>query len=111
MAKHKKDKGKVGHYLVEWRDFRKMTQEQLAEKVGTVKSTISMIETGDRGLSDKWARRLAPVLGTRPGMLLDVDPNDMPSDILQIWAEISEGDKPQARLVLETFRKKTGTKG
>lgn len=51
-----------------------MTQEQLAERVGTAGNVIGLIESGQRGLSDKWLRKLAPELGTTPGFLLDHSP-------------------------------------
>lgn len=92
------------HYLKEWREFRKLTQEQLAEAVATTKGVISLIESGDRGLSDKWARRLAPALRTRPGWLLDHDPHTLPSDILEVWSAIPVERQAQAIKVLETFR-------
>lgn len=62
------------NYLRVWREFRKMTQEQLADLVGTNKSVISLLENSERGLSDKWARRLAAALKTSPGFLLDHGP-------------------------------------
>ena len=83
-----------------------MTQTKLAEAVGTTGAVISLLESGDRGLSDKWLRRLAPVLGTRPGHLLEVDPNDVSTDILDIWADIPEDRREQARDVLKAFRTK-----
>ncbi len=82
-----------------------MTQAKLAEAVGTTGAVISLLESGDRGLSDKWLRRLAPVLGTRPGHLLEVDPNEAPSDILDIWEDIPEERRDQARSILNTFRR------
>lgn len=81
-----------------------MTQAKLAEAVGTTGAVISLLESGDRGLSDKWLRLLAPILGTRPGHLLEVDPADVSTDILDIWAEIPEERRQQARNVLATFR-------
>jgi transcriptional regulator with XRE-family HTH domain len=81
-----------------------MTQAKLAEAVGTTGAVISLLESGDRGLSDKWLRLLAPVLGTRPGHLLEVDPADVSTDILDIWADIPEERRQQARSVLATFR-------
>ena len=81
-----------------------MTQAKLAEAVGTTGAVISLLESGDRGLSDKWLRQLAPVLGTRPGHLLEVDPADVSTDILDIWADIPEERRQQARNVLATFR-------
>lgn len=81
-----------------------MTQAKLAEAVGTTGAVISLLESGDRGLSDKWLRLLAPVLGTRPGHLLEVDPSDVSTDILEIWSDIPEESRQQARAVLATFR-------
>jgi transcriptional regulator with XRE-family HTH domain len=94
------------NYLRAWREHRHMTQARLAEAVGTTGAVISLLESGDRGLSDKWLRKLAPVLGTRPGHLLEVDPEEASSDILEIWADIPEEQREQARDVLKTFRRK-----
>ncbi len=95
------------NYLRAWRAFRHMTQAKLAEAIGTSGAVISLLESGDRGLSDKWLRKLAPVLGTRPGHLLEVDPNDVSNDVLDIWAEIPEDRREQARDVLRAFRLKS----
>lgn len=64
------------HYLRQWREFRRMTQEQLADAVGTSKAVISLLESENRGLSDKWAHRLAKPLRTTPGALFDYDPQE-----------------------------------
>jgi transcriptional regulator with XRE-family HTH domain len=92
------------NFLRAWREHRRMTQAKLAEAVGTTGAVISLLESGDRGLSDKWLRLLAPVLGTRPGHLLEVDPSDVSTDILEIWSDIPEESRQQARAVLATFR-------
>ncbi|WP_311770019.1 helix-turn-helix transcriptional regulator [Brevundimonas vesicularis] len=93
-----------------WRMFRHLTQEELAEAVGCSTATIGHIETGVRRLSDKWAHPIAKVLSTSPGYLLDHDPNDLPTAILDVWADIPEESRPQALRVLESF-KRTGTEG
>lgn len=85
-----------------------MTQQQLADKLDTTKSVISDLERGVVQLSDKWLRRLAPALQTQPGHLLDHDPEDLDSDIIDIWAHIPDDSKAQAAAVLRTFAK-TGT--
>lgn len=85
-----------------------MSQDELAAAVDTTKSVISLLENGHRALSDKWLRRLAPVLGTQPGHLLDTDPNDLDNDIFEIWAKLTKGDRQQAVRILRTFIK-TGT--
>jgi transcriptional regulator with XRE-family HTH domain len=84
-----------------------MTQAKLAEAIGTTGAVISLIEAGERRLSDKWAHRIAPVLKTRAGFLFDTDPNDLDTDILEIWTDIPEDRKDQAREVLKAFRMKT----
>jgi transcriptional regulator with XRE-family HTH domain len=99
---------KQRNYLRAWREFRELTQEQLADKVGTDKGVISLLESGARRLSDKWLRKLAPALNTTPGHLLDHDPNNMPTDILDIWSKIDDRDRAQAARVLSSFVK-TGT--
>jgi transcriptional regulator with XRE-family HTH domain len=99
------------NYLRAWREFRGLTQAKLAAAAGTTGAVISLLESGERGLSDKWLRILAPILGTRPGHLLETDPNELDSDILEIWGEIPEDRKSQARAVLQTFVQKTGRQG
>ena len=98
------------NHLKAWRKFRGMTQEDLAEKVGTTGAVISNLETSARGLSDKWLRRLAPALGTRPGILLDYAPDELDNDVLATWADVPKESRDQALAVLRTFRR-TGTGG
>jgi transcriptional regulator with XRE-family HTH domain len=92
------------NYLRAWREYRGLTQAKLAEAVDTTGAVISLLESGERGLSDKWLRKLAPVLGTRPGHLLEVDPHDVDNDLLEIWEQIPVESRPHARDVLKTFR-------
>lgn len=105
MAK-KASKESVNH-LRAWREYRGMTQEELAEKVQTAGNVIGLLESGGRGLSNKWLRKLAPALGTRPGFLLDFDPNDVDRELIEMVLEIDQERRPQAVEILKTFR--TGT--
>lgn len=98
------------NHLRAWREFRFMTQEDLADAVGTAGNVIGLLESGERGLSQKWLNKLAPALGTTPGYLLDHDPKDIPTDLLETWAAIPSEDRPRALAVLGAF-KKTGTAG
>lgn len=97
------DKNGGPNYLSAWRRFRHLSQAQLAEAVGTSLSMISHLETGERGLSSKWLRRLAPALGTTPGFLLDHDPYDLPPDIMDIWNRGSAEQQQQIAAVAETI--------
>lgn len=102
------DKNGGPNFLREWRTFRKMTQEQLAEKVGTNPNMIQYLETGERGLSAKWLRRLAPALKTTPGMLLDHDPHQLDSDVIDIWAHAGTRERRQLSEIAKTLIR-TGT--
>lgn len=102
------DEKRPPHYLREWRKHAGLTQEQLAEAVGTSKSQISELERYNLQLSPKWLIRLAPVLKTQPGFILDHNPDDLDNDIIDIWSRIPERDRRQAARVLRSFTR-TGT--
>ncbi len=91
------------NFLSAWRRHRGMTQEQLAEAIDTTPGVISLLESGQRKLSPKWLRKLAPVLNTTPGFILDIDPDEMPTDVLDVWSSIPEASRDQALAVLKTF--------
>lgn len=96
------------NYLREWRTFRKMTQEQLAKAIGTAPNVIQYLETGERGLSAKWLRKLAPALDTTAGLLLDHDPNTLDTDLLDIWGKADDRQKRQISDIAQTITR-TGT--
>jgi transcriptional regulator with XRE-family HTH domain len=91
------------NYLAAWREFRGMTQEQLAEAAGTTAPMISHLETGRRQLTAKWLRKLGPALRTSPGFLLDHHPDDISSDVMEIWNSIPEGSRDQALKMLNAL--------
>lgn len=97
------------NYLKAWREFRKLNQDQLAEMVGTTKAVISLLENEKRPLSSKWLRKLAEALDTQPGHILDHDPNELPTDVFDLWSRIGKDDRAQAARILRTFA--TGTDG
>lgn len=103
----KKTTKQAANHLRAWREYRGLTQAELADLVGTADNVISLLESGDRGLSDKWLRKLAPVLRTRPGFLLEFDPHDANLEIVEAVVEIAPENRRQALDILKTF--KTGT--
>lgn len=94
------------NYLRAWRLKCGLTLDELAEKVGTTKSVVSLLETEKRPLSSKWLRKFAEALGTTPGRILDVDPNEADAEVLDIWDHIKLADRPRAVRVLRSL---TGT--
>lgn len=94
------------NHLRAWRESLEMSQTELATLIGTQSSVISELESGKLGLSDKWLRRLAPALKTRPGFLLDYHPDDVAAELLAAFNEIPEDDRPRALDVLKGFRRR-----
>jgi transcriptional regulator with XRE-family HTH domain len=94
------------NYLKQWRQKAGLTLEQLADKVGTNKSVIFLLENEQRPLSAKWLRKLADALGTTPGRILDVNPEEANADVLDIWDHIRAKDRATAIRVLRSL---TGT--
>src|SRR3569833_2657034 len=74
------------NYLRAWREHRGVSQAELAELAGTTHQVIGYLERGRTQLSAKWLRKLAPVLGTTPGMLLDHSPEELSADVIDMWS-------------------------
>lgn len=102
------DKNGGPNYLRQWRLFRGMTQQELASAIGTNANMVQYLESGERGLSAKWLRKLAPALDTTPGMILDHDPSTLDSDIIEIWATASNRERKQLADIARALVK-TGT--
>lgn len=105
------DKNGGPNHLAAWRDFRKLTQADLAEKVGTNANMISYLESGERGLSLKWLRRLAPALDTNVGMLAQYDPRELDADLIDIWATVSTREQAKLVELAKLLVAKDGTNG
>lgn len=84
--------GRGSNHLRAWREHRGLTQSQLAAIIGTEGSVISLLESGTRGLSDKWLQRLAKALEVPPGLLLDVEPGAVDAAMLDLWARVPHHD-------------------
>jgi transcriptional regulator with XRE-family HTH domain len=65
-------------YLAEWRQFRELTQEQLAERVGSSKGYISDLENSERRYNQDLLERFAKALDCKPWQLL-IDPSSIPT--------------------------------
>lgn len=102
----KKTSKAAANHLRAWREFRQLTQEQLADRVGTAGNVIGLLESGERGLSHKWLLKLAPALGTTPGFLLDHDPYDLDTSFLDAALSVPAESRPQVLAILETFRRR-----
>lgn len=62
-------------YLRAWREYRGLTQEQLAEKIDSSSGYLSQIERMTRPGTRKWLRRAAAALSVRVDQLYSPPPS------------------------------------
>ncbi len=96
------------NHLRAWREYRKLSQVELAEAIGTTHQVIGYIERGRTQLSAKWLRKLAPALKTTPGLLLEHDPNELTDDLIDLWTGANTSQKRQITEIARTITR-TGT--
>lgn len=99
------------NFVAAWREKKGWTQAKLAEKIGTTSSVVSLLESGSRQLSPKWLRRIAGAFKIPTGYLLEHHPDTVPTDVLEIWAEVPASKREDALAMLRVLSKKTGTDG
>lgn len=83
--------------LAELRKSKGFSQTALADAIGTSRSQIVKLESGERRLSDVWLAKIAPVLGVTQGQILG-EGSSMPigSRILNIIGEVQAGAYSEA---------------
>jgi transcriptional regulator with XRE-family HTH domain len=65
----------VQTFVRQWRKHRGLSQETLAERAGLSPPSISQLETGNQGFTDKSLARIAAALDCTPADLLVHDPS------------------------------------
>lgn len=83
------ERRKVPHFLREWRQERRLTQQQLADRTGTTHGTISRIENGVIELSDYTVVRFARALAIHNGDLYR-SPHDKVHALCREMEKLSE---------------------
>lgn len=97
------------HYIREWRKFRELTQDQLAERIGITKSYLSKIETGKKRYDQPFLEAAAVALRCEPADLIIRDPMD-PEGIWSVWDSLKPVERAQVVEIAKTL-KRTGTEG
>lgn len=103
------DKNGGPNHLGAWMAFRKIKGAALAKALKVTPGMVSDLVNSNRALSAKWLRRIAPHLETTPGMLLDHDPHELDSNVIDIWLSAGDREKRQITAVAaEIVRTGTG---
>lgn len=106
-------------FILQWREFRNLTQEQLAERMteyfhqhgiskGYTYASVGRLETGKIGYSQIALEAAADALNTDVASLLMRDPSD-PTGIWSVWDQAKVGDKLKIVEIAKTIVGKAGT--
>lgn len=93
------------HYVREWRKFRGLTQERLAERTPYSHGAISQLETGRVKYTQDMLEALALAMNCSPGDLLNVNPLKQ-GEVVDLMRLINDKNRDQAIRVLKAL---TGT--
>lgn len=75
MSKRFKKRGPLDRtYLKQWREFRKKSQDDLADEIGTSGATVSRMENGETPYSQDYVEAVAEALGCTVADLISRDP-------------------------------------
>jgi transcriptional regulator with XRE-family HTH domain len=79
-------------YIAQWREYRNLTQEQLADRLEMTQSHLSMLENGKRGYTQETLEAVAEALQTDVASLLMRDPS-APDAIWSIWDQAKAAER------------------
>lgn len=97
------------HFIRQWRKFRGLTQEQLADRIGISRPQLSKVEKGARKYDQAFLEAAAEELRCDVADLLVRDPT-APEGIWSIWDTLNPVERAQVVEVAKAL-KRTGTNG
>jgi transcriptional regulator with XRE-family HTH domain len=89
-------------FFREWRKHRGLTQDQVAERMGTTKTRVSLKETGKEPWDQDYLNSLAHILACDPIDLLARNPGD-PEAPWAIWDALRPDQRKRAIRVLKAL--------
>ena len=94
-------------FIREWRKFRGLTLEQLADRLNMTPGYLSMLERGQRGYTQDTLENVASAMNTDPASLIMRNPQDTDA-IWTLWDRASVAEKRQIVEVAKAL-KRTGS--
>jgi transcriptional regulator with XRE-family HTH domain len=95
--------GPPRHYVREWRKFRGLTQERLAERTPYTTGAISQLETGRTKYTQDMLEALAAALDCKAGDLISRNPF-MESDVISLFGDLPDDKRRIAIEMLKTLK-------
>jgi transcriptional regulator with XRE-family HTH domain len=93
------------HFIKEWRRYRGLTQEQLAERLDMSRPNFSRIERGLTPYNQDVLEMMAEALRCEPADLLMRDPNSPVWSLYDAFREIPADRQSMALTLIEALRK------
>ena len=95
MARRQRPKQYRTTFIRQWREFRGLSQERLAERIGKSPGLLSQIENAKGPYTQETLEAIAAALGCEPVDLLVRDPSD-PEGIWTVWEALAAPERHQA---------------
>lgn len=93
-------------YLREWRTYRRLTQQQLGDRVNMTKGRISELENRKRRYNEDMLGALAEALSCEPWELIGRNPLIEPEPVTHIWDRLDANDQRAMRAAIENLASK-----
>lgn len=90
------------------RKAKGISQQRLAELIGTSKPQMGRLENGHRRLSDHWIARIAAALNVRPGELLHEVPKELDikaETLVDLFEQLPDAQKDALIQLAESMAK------
>jgi transcriptional regulator with XRE-family HTH domain len=93
------------HFIREWRKYRNLTLEKLAERVGVTHGALSQLERGEVNYTQPMLEALADALQCEPADLIMRDPNSEIWSVMDVLKAAPEAEQRQIAAIIGAFRK------
>ena len=110
--------GKPGHFVFEWREYRGLSQQRLADRIGVTHGAISQLENGHvsytqgmlEALADALSCTPADLVGRLPGTEFGLKPAYV--RLFTLLEQATPEERQRIEQVVEVMvPKRTGTEG
>jgi transcriptional regulator with XRE-family HTH domain len=91
----KPQRQRLRHFIKEWRDYRQLTQEQVADRIGVSATTFGRIEGNKIPYNQDFLELAADALRCEPWDLLHRDPNKE-GDVVDLMRHLSDRQREEA---------------
>lgn len=98
-------RGPPRHFIRQWRTFRGLTLEQLAERVGVTHGALSQLERGLVNYTQPMLESLAFALRCEPADLIMRDPESESWSIFDSVRDLPEVEQRRIAAVIDAMRK------